>query len=102
VTLNAQHHFDVADVADPTPGTGELVLKVHACGICGSDLKAYGAMPPGTVLGHEFSGEIVAAADLLVSGTSTWVQLSAVGSASMVWTAHSRRCCPRTPSGRSW
>jgi (R,R)-butanediol dehydrogenase/meso-butanediol dehydrogenase/diacetyl reductase len=58
--LNDQHHFDVVGAADPTPGTGELVLKVQACGICGSDLKAYGAMPPGTVLGHEFCGEIVA------------------------------------------
>ena len=58
--VNVQRHFDVVDLADPTPGAGELVLKVDACGICGSDLKAYGAMPPGTVLGHEFCGEIVA------------------------------------------
>jgi len=58
--LNDQHHFEVVEVADPTPGAGELVLKVQACGICGSDLKAYAAMPPGTVLGHEFCGEIVA------------------------------------------
>jgi (R,R)-butanediol dehydrogenase/meso-butanediol dehydrogenase/diacetyl reductase len=58
--LNDQHHFDVVEVADPTPGAGELVLKVQACGICGSDLKAYAAMPPGTVMGHEFCGEIVA------------------------------------------
>jgi len=58
--LNEQHHFDVVDIADPTPAAGELVLRVDACGICGSDLKAYGVLPLGTVLGHEFCGEIVA------------------------------------------
>jgi (R,R)-butanediol dehydrogenase/meso-butanediol dehydrogenase/diacetyl reductase len=66
--LNDQHRFDVVDVVDPTPGTGELVLKVHACGICGSDLKAYAFMPPGTVLGHEFCGQIVAVG----SGAGDW------------------------------
>ena len=58
----------IETVPDPTPGPGDLVLKVEACGICGSDLHAAeihepGAMPPlpaGTVMGHEFSGEIVA------------------------------------------
>ncbi|MGH8013333.1 MAG: zinc-dependent alcohol dehydrogenase, partial [Candidatus Binataceae bacterium] len=37
------------------------VLKVHNCGICGSDLHAvqYGfGMPPDTIMGHEFCGEI--------------------------------------------
>jgi (R,R)-butanediol dehydrogenase/meso-butanediol dehydrogenase/diacetyl reductase len=58
--LTHDHGFDVGDVADPTPGASELVLRVDACGICGSDLKAYQALPAGTVLGHEFCGEIVA------------------------------------------
>jgi (R,R)-butanediol dehydrogenase / meso-butanediol dehydrogenase / diacetyl reductase len=58
--LNDEHTFDVIDVDDPQPGASELVLRVSACGICGSDLKAYRAMPSGTVLGHEFCGEIVA------------------------------------------
>lgn len=49
---------------DPTPGPGELVVRVGRCGICGSDLHmtedpAYGK-GPGTVLGHEFAGEVVA------------------------------------------
>jgi len=51
-------------VPDPTPGTGELVVKVGRCGICGSDLHmtedaAYGCQK-GDVLGHEFAGEVVA------------------------------------------
>lgn len=52
------------DIADPTPGEGELVVKVGRCGICGSDLHmtedaAYGCKH-GDVLGHEFAGEVVA------------------------------------------
>ncbi|WP_338468344.1 alcohol dehydrogenase catalytic domain-containing protein [Novosphingobium sp. ZN18A2] len=49
---------------DPTPEVGEVVVKVGRCGICGSDLhmtedEAYG-QGPGSVLGHEFAGEVVA------------------------------------------
>jgi len=55
---------------DPSPGAGELVVKVGRCGICGSDLHmtedaAYGCQK-GDVLGHEFAGEVVA----LGSGTT--------------------------------
>ena len=51
----------VIDVPNPVAGAGEVVLKVHNCGICGSDLHAvqYGiGMPADTVMGHEFCGEI--------------------------------------------
>ncbi|HXY93111.1 MAG TPA: alcohol dehydrogenase catalytic domain-containing protein [Acidimicrobiia bacterium] len=58
--LSEEHAFEVVDVVDPAPGATELVLRVDACGICGSDLKAYRVLPAGTVLGHEFCGEIVA------------------------------------------
>lgn len=49
---------------DPTPGEGQVVVKVGRCGICGSDLHmtedaAYGCKR-GDVLGHEFAGEVVA------------------------------------------
>jgi (R,R)-butanediol dehydrogenase / meso-butanediol dehydrogenase / diacetyl reductase len=60
--------FEVVQVDDPTPGAGELVLRVHACGICGSDLKSYRHFPTGAVLGHEFCGEVVA----LGSGVAHW------------------------------
>jgi (R,R)-butanediol dehydrogenase / meso-butanediol dehydrogenase / diacetyl reductase len=54
----------IETLADPTPGDGELVVKVGRCGICGSDLHmtedpAYGK-GAGDVLGHEFAGEVVA------------------------------------------
>jgi 2-desacetyl-2-hydroxyethyl bacteriochlorophyllide A dehydrogenase len=58
--LTDTHDFEVAEVPDPTPGPEELVLRVTACGICGSDLKARKHMPGGLVMGHEFCGEIVA------------------------------------------
>jgi 2-desacetyl-2-hydroxyethyl bacteriochlorophyllide A dehydrogenase len=61
--------FRVDDLADPAPGPSDLVLRVTGCGICGSDLKARPAMPPGTVMGHEFCGEVVAVG---ADASSTW------------------------------
>lgn len=52
--------FRVDDVADPEPGDGELVLRVAATGICGSDLSTAPFLPDGRIMGHEFAGEVVA------------------------------------------
>lgn len=53
----------VGDVPDPKPGDRQVVLKVGACGICGTDLHiADGHFPPTPypiVPGHEFAGEII-------------------------------------------
>lgn len=53
----------VGDVPDPKPGEGQVVVKVGACGICGTDLHiADGHFPPTPypiVPGHEFAGEVV-------------------------------------------
>lgn len=51
--------FDLTVVDDPVPQAGELLLRVSACGLCGSDLKARAAMPVGVIMGHEFGGEVV-------------------------------------------
>ena len=56
-----QNEMTIIEVPEPHAGPGEVVLKVHNCGICGSDLHAcqYGmGLPPNTVMGHEFCGEI--------------------------------------------
>ena len=50
------------DEKDPTEVSGESILKVHASGICGSDMHAYHGkderrIPP-LILGHEVSGKI--------------------------------------------
>jgi len=54
----------VEDLADPTPATNEVVVRVARCGICGSDLHATQDsafhVPQGAVLGHEYAGEVVA------------------------------------------
>jgi (R,R)-butanediol dehydrogenase/meso-butanediol dehydrogenase/diacetyl reductase len=55
-----QHGFDVIEIPNPTPGPDELVIRVAACGVCGSDIKAQPFMPAGIVMGHELGGEIVA------------------------------------------
>jgi (R,R)-butanediol dehydrogenase/meso-butanediol dehydrogenase/diacetyl reductase len=51
---------EVVDVPMPDVGAGEVLVRVHYCGICGSDLEAYrtGMYEPGMVIGHEFAGEI--------------------------------------------
>lgn len=52
------------DEADPALDAGEVVLRIEAAGICGSDMHAYhGHDPrrvPPMILGHELAGEIVA------------------------------------------
>ena len=54
--------LQLRDVAEPTPKSGELKVKVLAAGICGSDIHAYHdqrhlEMP--VILGHEFVGQVV-------------------------------------------
>src|SRR5690242_12576783 len=55
-----QQGFEIVDLPDPTPAGGELVIRVAACGVCGSDIKALPYAPAGLVMGHELGGEIVA------------------------------------------
>jgi (R,R)-butanediol dehydrogenase/meso-butanediol dehydrogenase/diacetyl reductase len=51
-------------IDDPRCGPTDLVLRVCNCGICGSDLHMTEAtsmmpLPSGSVMGHEFAGEVV-------------------------------------------
>lgn len=51
----------VIEIPRPAAGAGEVLLRVHDCGICGSDLHAarYGfGMRPDSVMGHEICGEV--------------------------------------------
>jgi L-iditol 2-dehydrogenase len=49
----------------PQIGPGELLVRVHTCGICGTDLKkiATGSHSPPRIFGHEVSGAIAAVGD---------------------------------------
>jgi threonine dehydrogenase-like Zn-dependent dehydrogenase len=65
--------IEIRNFPDPTPGPGEVVIRMRASGMCGSDLKFYRS-PPGEaqkalglggdaepfIAGHEPCGEIVA------------------------------------------
>src|ERR1019366_3865525 len=45
----------------PTIGDTELLVQVHGCGLCGSDIiKIVQQAPPPVVLGHELTGTVVA------------------------------------------
>ena len=53
----------IENLDDPVPGPDEVVIKVHRCGICGTDLSMTRGgtweFAAGSQLGHEYSGEIV-------------------------------------------
>ena len=52
----------IEEIPVPVPLDGEVLVKVHACGVCHTDLhviKAEVAFPTPAVLGHEISGTIV-------------------------------------------
>ena len=50
------------EIADVKPAPGEALIRVRACGICGSDVHGYlgitGRRIPPMVMGHEFSGDV--------------------------------------------
>lgn len=52
----------VETVPVPAIGAGEVLIRVAACGICGTDLKKieHGFVPPPQIFGHEVSGTVVA------------------------------------------
>ncbi len=62
--LSEYRHLEITDLPDPTPGPGELLVKVAACGICGSDVHGYdgssGRRIPPIVMGHEAAGRVAA------------------------------------------
>ncbi|MGH8952828.1 MAG: zinc-dependent alcohol dehydrogenase [Acidimicrobiia bacterium] len=66
--LRGWNDLAVEEVEVPEPAAGEVLVRVRACGLCGTDLKmVHGAFekrgwPPSLpfVMGHEWSGEVVA------------------------------------------
>jgi L-iditol 2-dehydrogenase len=55
----------VETVPTPAIGKGELLVKIHTCGICGTDLKkiATGSHSAPRVFGHEMSGTVARAGE---------------------------------------
>lgn len=58
------HRLEVQDVPVPAPGRGEVLIRVHYAGVCGSDLHGFEGRStnrrPPLIMGHEFSGTILA------------------------------------------
>jgi NADPH2:quinone reductase len=64
VIIDTPGNVRVGNVPDPIPQPDELVIRVEACGICGTDLHLIDGDSPlaryPLVPGHEFAGEVVA------------------------------------------
>ncbi|MCV2866719.1 zinc-dependent dehydrogenase [Defluviimonas sp. WL0075] len=62
--LKAPNEISLEEVANPAPMPGDVVIRVRAATICGTDIRIYrgrktaGVRYP-SVLGHEFAGEVV-------------------------------------------
>ena len=56
--------FELRDVPKPQPNDEEVLVRVRACGICGSDVHGYtgktGRRIPPIIMGHEASGMVEA------------------------------------------
>jgi L-iditol 2-dehydrogenase len=61
---HGEGRLTVEDLPDPQIGPGELLVRMRACGLCGSDLMRWYQDPKAPlVLGHEPVGEIVQVGD---------------------------------------
>jgi L-iditol 2-dehydrogenase len=62
--LSEYGRLDTVDVPMPRPGPEEVLVRVEACGICGSDVHGYdgssGRRIPPLIMGHEASGTVSA------------------------------------------
>jgi L-iditol 2-dehydrogenase len=62
--LSKYKQLEMAEVPTPAAGAGEALVRVGACGICGSDVHGYdgssGRRIPPIVMGHEAAGRIAA------------------------------------------
>ena len=62
--LSQYRRLEIADLPTPEPAAGEVLLRVAACGICGSDVHGYdgssGRRIPPIVMGHEAAGTVAA------------------------------------------
>ena len=93
----------VSDAPDPSPGPDDVVVAVEACGLCGSDVHSVqnGQCAPGQILGHEFSGRIVA----LGSNVTGWTEGQPVAASPLGSCGKCRICarglafrCPVVPN----
>jgi L-iditol 2-dehydrogenase len=62
--LSAYNHLEIVDMPAPSPGPEDVLIRVEACGICGSDVHGMdgstGRRIPPIVMGHEAAGTVAA------------------------------------------
>ena len=79
--LTAYNHLEIAELPAPVAGPGEVLIRVEACGICGSDVHGYdgssGRRIPPIVMGHEAAGVVAAVGPTL--GESSVPSTFAIG-----------------------
>ncbi len=64
LVLSEYKQLDIADLPMPVPAADEILMRVTACGICGSDVHGFdgstGRRIPPIVMGHEAAGIVTA------------------------------------------
>jgi L-iditol 2-dehydrogenase len=72
LVLTSADHLEYLDVPEPAVGPRDVLIRVRACGICGSDVHGLdgstGRRLPPIIMGHEAAGEVAATG----SEVSTW------------------------------
>ncbi len=80
VKLKGVRDLQLATIKKPVSKDGSVIIRVKACGICGSDLHYFeGGSPLELVMGHEFSGVVVdpgSRSDLKVGDRVTGLPIS--------------------------
>jgi L-iditol 2-dehydrogenase len=69
--LTEYRKLEISDMPRPDPGAHEVLIRVAACGICGSDVHGYdgssGRRIPPIVMGHEAAGVIASVGDSVLN-----------------------------------
>src|SRR6266700_4640410 len=72
--LSQYRQLEITELPRPEPGPSEVLVRVAACGICGSDVHGYdgssGRRIPPIVMGHEAAGTIAAVGE----GENSWAE----------------------------
>ena len=90
--LSEYRRLELTDIAAPQPQAGEILIRVAACGICGSDVHGFdgssGRRVPPIVMGHEASGVVADPGD----GTSGFTKGDRVTFDSTVYCGNCEHC----------
>ena len=70
VMLKEPEEMELVDLPDETPGQGEVVLRVEACSICGSDLEGYHGLHPRMTLPRVMGHEVACTVEALGPGVT--------------------------------